>query len=305
MKAIKGKHLLSLKDYTPDEIKYIINTARSIKSGEIKPSLKNKNLAMIFQKPSTRTRVSFEVAMTQLGGHAIYLNWNDIQLGRGESIPDTARTLSRYVDVIMARVFMHKDIELLAGYSQIPVINGLSNLYHPCQILGDILTILEKKGRISGLKLAFVGDGNNVCNSLLIGASKLGLNITVACPEGYEPPEFVVKSAKSYSAASGAEVKVTNNPKDAVKDADIIYTDVWVSMGQESEYEARVKAFKEFRVDEKLVSLAKADYIFMHCLPRTQLEVSDAVFESEHSVVWEQAENRLHAQKAILLALLG
>jgi len=310
MKSLKGRDLLTLQDYTREEIMFILETAKMLKqryySGErVIPILKGKTLAMIFQKPSTRTRVSFEVAMLQLGGFVLYLSWNELQLGRGETIADTARVLSRYVDGIMARVYKQSDLEELAKYADIPIINGLSDLYHPCQALGDMLTIWEKKGRLKDLKIAWVGDGNNVANSLIIISTKLGLDIAVATPKGYEPPKHVIEWAYENARASGSKIVLTNDPSEAVKDADVIYTDVWVSMGQEKEREIRLKVFRPYQVNKELIKKAKENVIFMHCLPAHRgEEVTDEVIDGPWSVVWDQAENRLHAQKAILSLLL-
>jgi len=306
---LRGKSLGSLLHLTKEEIEQILNTSESLKfkllRGEEYPLLKGKTLAMIFEKPSTRTRVSFEVGMWQLGGYALYLSANDLQLGRGETIADTAQTLSRYVNGIMARVFAHQTILDLIKYSGVPVINGLSDFSHPCQGLADLFTIQEKKGRLSGLKLAYVGDGNNVAHSLLYGCSKVGMNITLACPKGYEPEPEVVSKAKEEGKETGSKVKVTNDPKEAVKQADIIYTDVWASMGKEKEHEKRVKVFKPYQVNGKLVREAKKDYLFMHCLPAHRgEEVTDEVADSKNSVIFEQAENRLHTQKALLALLM-
>jgi ornithine carbamoyltransferase len=267
--------------------------------------LYGKTLGMIFAKPSTRTRVSFEAAMTQLGGHAIYLGISDLQLGRGETIADTARTLSRYLDGIMARLFEHGDIVELARYSSVPVINGLTDLHHPCQTLADLLTIREHKGKLRGLKLAWVGDGNNVCNSLLLGCSLVGMNISAACPRGYEPPAAIRKHARANASKSGSKVEIMVNPEQAVTGADIVYTDVWISMGQEAEREKRLRDFKGYQVNSKLLAKAKHDAIFMHCLPAHRgEEVTEEVIDGPCSVVFNQAENRLHAQKAVLVSLL-
>jgi len=302
---MKGKSLASLYDLTREEIEEILKTSESLKfqllRGEEHPLLKGKTLAMIFEKPSTRTRVSFEVGMWQLGGYALYLSATDLQLGRGETIADTAQTLSRYVNGIMARVFAHQTILDLVKYSRVPVINGLSDFTHPCQGLADLFTIYEKKGRLRGLKLAYVGDGNNVAHSLLYGCSKVGMNITLACPKGYEPHPEVVSKAEEEGKISGCIVKVTIDPKDATRGADIIYTDVWASMGKEKEHEKRVKVFKPYQVNSKLVRGAKKDYLFMHCLPAHRgEEVTDEVADSKNSVIFNQAENRLHTQKALL-----
>lgn len=309
MVNLNGKHFLTLQDFSKEEIHFILKTALDLKHKQKRHEphklLDGKVLGLVFQKPSTRTRVSFEVGMRQLGGSAIYLGWNDLQLGRGETIADTARVLSRYVDGIMARVFSHNDLIELARYSSVPIINGLSDKYHPCQILADLLTILEKKGTLKGLKLTYVGDGNNVCNSLLIGASKVGMNITVATPKGHEPAKEVIDLALENSKRSGSNIEIINDPIAAVKNADIIYTDVWVSMGMEAEKEKRMKIFPPFQVNQKLVEAAKSDVIVMHCLPAHRgLEITDDVIDGEHSVVWDEAENRLHAQKGLLALLL-
>lgn len=306
---LKGRSLDSLFYLTKEEIEQILTTSELLKSqhlrGEEHPLLKGKTLAMIFEKPSTRTRVSFEVGMWQLGGYALYLSVSDLQLGRGETIADTAQVLSRYVDGIMARVFAHQTILDLIKYSRVPVINGLSDLTHPCQGLADLFTIYERKGRLSGLKLAYVGDGNNVANSLLYGCSKVGMDIALACPKGYEPNPNVVSKAKEEGKKSGCKVKVTKDPKEAVREADIIYTDVWTSMGKEKEHRKRVKIFKPYQVNGKLVKEAKEDYLFMHCLPAHRgEEVTDEVADSDNSVIFDQAENRLHTQKALLALIM-
>ena len=306
---MKGRSLGSLYDLTREEIEEILKASESLKlqllRGEEHPLLKGKTLAMIFEKPSTRTRVSFEVGMWQLGGYALYLSISDLQLGRGETIADTAQTLSRYVNGIMARVFAHQTILDLVKYSKVPVINGLSDMTHPCQGLADLFTIYEKKGRLRGLKLAYVGDGNNVAHSLLYGCSKVGMNITLACPKGYEPHPEVVLKAKEEGKISGCIVKVTKDPKEAARGADIIYTDVWASMGQEKEHEKRIKIFKPYQVHTKLIKEAKEDYLFMHCLPAHRgEEVTDEVADSKNSIIFDQAENRLHTQKALLALMM-
>jgi ornithine carbamoyltransferase len=260
---------------------------------------------MIFEKPSTRTRVSFEVGMWQLGGYALYLSSSDLQLGRGETIGDTAKVLSRYVQGIMAMVFAHQTILDLVKYSRVPVINGLSDFSHPCQGLADLFTVYEKKGRLEGLKFAYVGDGNNVAHSLLYGCSKMGVNITVGCPKGYEPDPKVVDHSKEEAKRTGCEVKVIHDPKEAVKGADVIYTDVWASMGKEKEREERIKVLKPYQVNPQLVRGAKEDYIFMHCLPAHRgEEVVDEVADSKNSVIFDQAENRMHTQKAVMALTL-
>ncbi len=304
------KHFLCIADFSPEEILHILDLSAWLKEewrkGGNKPILMGKTLGMIFQKPSLRTRVSFEMAMRHLGGHAIYLSPDEIQLGKRESVADVARVLSRYVDAIMARVFSHGDLEELARYSSVPVINGLSDYSHPCQAVGDIFTIMEKRGTIKGLKLAFVGDGNNVCNSLLFITSKLGMDMAVASPRGYEPRPEVVKKALEFASKSGSKITVTNDPVEAVRDADIIYTDVWTSMGQEAEAEVRAKVFPPYQVNSALVAKAKPDVMVMHCLPAHRgQEITDEVADGPNSVIFDQAENRLHAQKGILAYLLA
>jgi len=300
------KHLISMADLTPEELEEILELAEKLKEerykGRVTDYLKNKSLAMIFELPSTRTRISFEVAMTDLGGHALYLSWNDLQLGRGEPIKDTARVLSRYVHAVMMRVRRHETIVEFAKYSTVPVINGLSNLEHPCQIIADLLTIKEYKGNLRNVKLAWVGDGNNVCNSLILASALTGMKMVVSTPKGYEPNEEIVKKALEM----GADITFEHDPMKAVKGADVIYTDVWVSMGQEAEREKRLRDFARHQVSETLVSMAKDDVIVMHCLPAHRgEEITEEVLEGEHSIVFDQAENRLHAQKAILLKLIG
>ncbi len=306
---MKGKSLASLYDLTREEIEQILKTSELLKlqnyRGEAHPLLKGKTLAMIFEKASTRTRVSFEVGMWQLGGYALYLSASDLQLGRGETIGDTAQVLSRYVDGIMARVFSHQTILGLIQNSRVPVINGLSDYSHPCQGLADLFTVYEKKGRLSGLKLAFVGDGNNVAHSLLYGCSKTGMNIVVGCPPGYEPKAEVVSRSVEEGRKNGSTVKVTNDPQEAIQGADVIYTDVWTSMGQEKEKEERIKKFKPYQVNGALVQKAKEDYIFMHCLPAHRgEEVTNEVADSRNSVIFDQAENRMHTQKALMALVM-
>jgi ornithine carbamoyltransferase len=302
---MKGKSLGSLNDLTKEEIEQILKTSDLLKlqvyRGQEHPLLKGKTLAMIFEKASTRTRVSFEVGMWQLGGYALYLSASDLQLGRGETVGDTAQVLSRYVNEIMARVFAHQTILDLVKYSRVPVINGLSDYSHPCQGLADLFTVYEKKGRLSGLKLAYVGDGNNVAHSLIYGCSKVGMTLVLGCPKGYEPDSQVVARGKEEAKRTGCEVIVTNDPKEAVKGADVIYTDVWASMGKEKEQEERVKIMKPYQVNRDLVKLAKEDYIFMHCLPAHRgEEVTNEVADSKNSAIFDQAENRMHTQKALM-----
>ena len=285
------------------EVAKLLNLASKLKKRN-QQLLKNKILVMIFQKPSTRTRVSFETAMFELGGHAINLTMNEIQLSRGETIEDTARTLSVYADAIAARVYAHSDVEKLAKAASVPVINMLSDLHHPCQALGDLLTIKEQKRKLNGLNLAWIGDGDNVCNSLIVGCALTGINVTVACPKGYEPYQGALEFAKS--AKNGSTVQITNDAKQAVRNADIVYTDSFVSMGKESEKNTRLNTFlPDYQVNAGLMSLAKRDSIFMHCLPAKRgEEVTNDVIDNKQSVVWQQAENRLHAQKALLCMLL-
>lgn len=304
------KHLLSMQDLSPLQVEIILNKAvelkKKLKKGIPHRLLHGKTLAMIFAKPSTRTRVSFEIAMTHLGGHAIYLGVNDLQLGRGETMADTARTISRYADGIMARLFKHEDMVELACHSSVPAINGLTDLHHPVQTLADLLTIREHKNRLKGLKVAWVGDGNNVCNSLMLGCSLVGAHFSAACPRGYGPPAEIVKQARENAERSGSKINVTNNPAKAVASADVVYTDVFVSMGQEAEREKRIRAFKRFQVNAELMTNAKMDAIFMHCLPAHRgEEVTAEVIDGSCSVVWDQAENRLHAQKAVLVWLMA
>ena len=306
---MKGKSLATLNDLTREEIEQILKTSELLKlqliRGQEHPVLKGKTLAMIFEKPSTRTRVSFEVGVWQLGGYALYLSSNDLQLGRGESIGDTARTISRYANGMMARVFAHQTILDLIQYSSVPVINGLSDFSHPCQVLADLFTVYEKKGRLEGLRLAYVGDGNNVAHSLIEGCSKMGMNIILACPKGYEPDSKVVGQGKKEAKKNGSEVNVTNDPKEAIKGADVIYTDVWTSMGQEKEKAERIKILKPYQINSKMVKGAKEDYIFMHCLPAHRgEEVTDEVADSPNSVIFDQAENLLHTQKALMALVM-
>jgi ornithine carbamoyltransferase len=306
---MKQKHLVSLRDYSRAEILEILDLARRMKAdpGAFREALRGRTLAMIFQKASTRTRVSFEAGMYQLGGHAMNLSGGDIQLRRGETVPDTARVLSRYVDAIMARVYAHEDIEEMARCASIPVINGLSDLSHPVQALADFMTLLEHRGTLEGARIAYVGDGNNVCHSLMLGAAKLGVGMSVAAPEGYDPNPGIVASAARSAQESGTPAAiVTRDPMEAVKGADAVYTDVWTSMGQEEESAARVAAFQGYMVTEKMMASAGRNAVFMHCLPAHRgEEVAAEVMDGPRSVVFDQAENRLHAQKAVLALLIG
>ncbi|MFH1928830.1 MAG: ornithine carbamoyltransferase [Chloroflexota bacterium] len=304
------RDLICLTDLTSEQVWEILDLATKLKqewteTGN-KPTLANKTLAMVFQKPSLRTRVSFEMAMNHLGGNAMYLSPNEIRLGERESVPDVARVLSRYVDGIMARVFSHDHILQLAEYSPVPVINGLSDYNHPCQALADMLTIREHKSAFPNLKLAWVGDGNNVLHSLLFAASKLGMDLTAAIPKGYEPLEDVVLQAQEIAKETGSSIEMTNDPVEAVRDADVIYTDTWASMGQEDERKKRLQVFPPYQVNAALVSRAKPDTIVMHCLPAHRgEEITDEVADGPHSVLFDEAENRMHAQKAVLALLMS
>ncbi|MBQ2836515.1 MAG: ornithine carbamoyltransferase [Peptococcaceae bacterium] len=307
--SLKGRDFLTLKDFTRQEIEEMVNLGIDLKAkqkaGIPTPILEGKTLGMIFQKSSTRTRVSFEVGMYQLGGSALFLSTNDLQIGRGEPIKDTARVLSRYLDGIMIRTYSHADVEELAEYADIPVINGLTDDYHPTQIIADLITIQEHKGKLEGIKFAYVGDGNNMTHSLMIGCAKVGMDVTVACPDGYMPNPEIVALAQGYAAESGGSVTVMHDPKEAVKGVDVVYTDTWASMGQEAEKEIRKKAFVGYQVDDVMMALAKPDAIFMHCLPAYRgMEVTDEVMESAQSVVFDEAENRLHAHKAIMASVM-
>lgn len=304
------KHFTSIQDLTKEELMRVLEKTRTLKdmleNEEPHEYLYGKTLAMIFAKPSTRTRVSFETAMTHLGGHAIYLGWNTLQLGRGETIADTARTLSGYVDIVMARIFEHEKLLELAKNSNIPIVNGLTDLLHPCQTVADLYTIWDKKEKLADLKLAYIGDGNNVCHSLLLGCSKVGMDIFVASPSGYEPSENIVDDAKEIGTQTENVVSIGNNPEKAAEEADIVYTDVIASMGDEEERDQRLKDFEGYQVNQKLMNQANEDAIFMHCLPAHRgEEVTEEVMDGSKSVVFEQAENRLHTEKAILLSLLG
>lgn len=306
---LTGRHLLTLKDFSKEEILYLLELSSKLKTdykqnNRSKP-LDGKSLGMIFQKRSTRTRVSTEVGMSFLGGHALFLGKDDIQLGANETIQDTALVLSRFVDGILARVFGHKTVEELAKYGSVPVINALSDKYHPLQILADLLTIQEHFGKLEGLKLAWVGDGNNVCHSLLIGCSKVGMNMTVATPDDYKPTQDVFDYALEQGKNSGATIEWVNDPKKAVIDADVIVTDTFISMGQEAETKKRLVAFEGYQVDAELVKQAKENYKFMHCLPRHEHEVTDEIFYSGHSIVFDEAENRLHTVMACLEAFMA
>ena len=306
----KKKDFLSVIDFSLEEIWSVFDQAEKFKKKKKSSNLlKNKQLAMIFSKSSTRTRVSFEVGMSQLGGKAIFLNKNDIQLKKGESIYDTAKVLSRYVDGIMIRTFDHEDVTHLAGAADIPVINGLTDLLHPCQAMTDFFTIYENKHSLRRhpheMKISFIGDGNNVASSLALISSIMGVHFTIATPKGYEIPKQIVEIAQSNSEKSGAKISFTNDLKKAAKDADVLYTDVWVSMGQEEEQKRKEEAFKDYQINDELLKEAKTDVIVLHCLPaRRGLEITDEIMDGPHSRVFDQAENRLHVQKAILAKLM-
>ena len=306
---MQGKDILTLHKLTTEEIYKILKTTdflkKQLKKGEIYKPLKGKTLGMIFHKSSTRTRVSFEVAMWQLGGYALYLNQNDLQLNRGESVPDTAKVLSRYLNGIMIRTFSHDDVVELAKHADVPVINGLTDLTHPCQALADLYTIYEYKNRLAGLKLAYIGDGNNMAHSLLFGCAKVGMDISVASPRGYQPNENIVELAKDDAKHTGSKILITDNIKEAVEKADIIYTDVWASMGQEAQKETKINALKDYQVNSEVVKLATDDVIIMHCLPAHRgEEITDEVIDGPNSVVFDEAENRLHTHKAILALVI-
>jgi len=303
---LKGKDLLSISDLSSEDVRLLISDAVDMKAAGWLSSLSGKTLALLFEKPSLRTRVSFEVAMRQLGGQTIYLSPAEVGLGKRESVSDVARVLSRYVDAIVARTFSHQTLEMLASYSSVPVINALSDLEHPCQALADLFTIYEKKGELDGLTLAFVGDGNNVAHSLMLAASLAGMNFRIASPSGYRVQDRILHLAQEYAVDSGAEILCTEEPRLAVSGADVVYTDAWTSMGQEAEAERRRQIFGSYQVNGELVSLAKEDAILMHPLPAHHgQEVAEGILDSPKSVVFDQAENRLHMQKALLVEMLG
>lgn len=304
------KDLISLHDLTSNEVKGLLDLGlklkKELKSGIPHPLLKGKTLGMIFTKSSTRTRVSFEVGMTQLGGYPLFLSSNDIQLGRGETIHDTAKVLERYLDGIMIRTYAHSDVVELAEEADIPVINALTDLLHPCQVLADLMTAYEHKGRLEGLKFAYIGDGNNMAHSIMYGCAKVGVNCAIATPKDYQCNEEVVENAKADFAAGSADLLLTEDPIEAIKDADIVYTDTWVSMGMEAEKAERQKVFMPYQVNKELFAHAKDDAIFMHCLPAYRgFEVTEDIIDGPHSVVFDEAENRLHVQKAVMATLMG
>jgi ornithine carbamoyltransferase len=300
------KDLLSIADLNRKEVGSLIEKARRMKHEGPTPLLAGKTLALLFEKPSLRTRVSFEMAMYQLGGHSIYLSPEEVGVGKREAVADVARVLSRYVDAIAARTFLQETLRILARHSSVPTINALSDLEHPCQALSDLLTIYEKKGELPGLTLAFIGDGNNVANSLFLSACLVGMNFHFCSPSGYEVEKDVLGKGKKFAALSGSQIQLTNDPHKAAKGADVIYTDVWISMGQETEAKKRRRAFSGYQVDNKLLSLAKKDVLFMHPLPAHHgEEVAAGLLDDPRSVVFDQAENRLHLQKALLVRLLS
>lgn len=304
------RHFLTLLDRTPEELNKIIDRAIELKAERNKNIphrvLEGKTLAMIFEKSSTRTRISFETGMNELGGHSLFLSSRDIQLGRGETIKDTARVMSRYVHAIMIRTFGHERVEELAKYSTVPVINALTDSYHPCQVLADMMTMKEKFGKISGLKVAYIGDGNNMAHSWLNGAAQMGFDLSIASPKNYTVSMDIFNKAEKIAKEKGVKLHLTTSPEEAVKDAHVVYTDVWASMGQEEESAERIKAFAGYEVNSKLMSYASKDAVFMHCLPAHRgEEVSEEVLESPASVIFDEAENRLHVQKAVLIDCIG
>jgi len=301
------KDLISIECLEVRDILEILDLTKDVKANKAKyaDALKGKSIGLIFQKPSNRTRVSFEIGMVQLGGHALYLGPDELDMGGRESVKDVACVLSRYLDGIVARTYKHEDVKELARYARIPVINGLSDRAHPCQALADIFTIKEKLGAFKDATVAYIGDGNNVLNSLMCACAKVGLDIRIASPKGYEPTREIVGIANKFAKESGAKIEISNDPKTAARDADVIYTDVWVSMGQEKDSKSRLKAFKGFQVNDSLMKLAKTICLVMHCLPAHRgQEITDSVIDSNNSVVYDQAENRMHVQKAVLLQLL-
>jgi ornithine carbamoyltransferase len=305
MKQLQGRDLLRIIDLSTDEVQGLLDLAVKLKKGQLKPQCQNKVLGLLFYKASTRTRVSFSVAMYQLGGQVIDLNPRVTQVGRGEPIADTARVLDRYLDILAVRTFEQADLEAFADYAKIPIINALTDLEHPCQTLADLLTMQECFGSLSGLTVTYLGDGNNVAHSLLLGATLLDINVRIATPPGYEPDSSIIQEAKTI-AGNKLEIVLTDDPTTAVKDAHVLYTDVWASMGQEESADARIPIFEPYQLNEDLLHLADPAAIVLHCLPAHRgEEITESVLEGEHSRVWDQAENRMHAQKALLVSLLG
>ncbi len=305
---MRGKDLVSLNDLTPEELRRVLDLSHEVKRhpARYRSALADKALAMILQKPSIRTRISFQVGMTQLGGEGMVISSAELQLGRGETIADTARVLSRYVDGILARVHAHAEVETLAEYADVPVLNGLSDLLHPCHAISDYFTMEEQFGYLKGLPISYVGDGNNMCNSLARGAAKLGAHLTIGTPRGYEPDAGVIAEAKAEAVQNGGRIEVISDPAAAVAGKKVVYTDVWTSMGREAEEQQRRVDLQAFQVNTELFSKADFDAVFMHCLPAHRFEeVTDEVADHERSLIFDQAENRLHAQKALLVLLLG
>jgi ornithine carbamoyltransferase len=306
---LKGHDFTRIAAWSPEDIKTVLDLADELKELQRRREdhrlLPGRMLGMIFQKPSTRTRVSFEVGMAQLGGHALYMKADDLQLGRGETIKDTANVLARYLDAIVIRTFEQDDVEELAEHADIPVVNGLTDVAHPCQALADLMTIRERLGRLSGVRLTYLGDGNNVCASLMLGAAKFGMRFTAATPPGYEPEETVVKSARRSAVQSGGTIELTQDPREAVRGADVLYTDVWTSMGQEEERERRLKDLHGFGIDSGLLGAAGSEPLVLHCLPAHYgEEISEEVLYGPQSAVWEQSENKLHSVKALLALIV-
>ncbi len=303
------KHLLKLQDWSKEDIIEVLNLADQLKyeqkHGIAHKHLEGQTLAMIFNKSSTRTRISFEVGIKQLGGSGLFLSSSDLQMGRGEPIEDTARVLSRYVDGIMIRTFAQKDVEDLAKYGTVPIINGLTDDFHPCQVLADLMTIRECKSKLEGLKVAYLGDSNNMANSIMIGCLKVGMDVSIASPKGYMPKEEIIAIANQSAKEGNSTLVITDDIEEAVKNADVVMTDVWASMGQEEEAEARKAIFKKFQINDQVMSYAKDDAIVMHCLPaHREEEITGKIFEEHAGVIFEEAENRLHAQKAVLVTLM-
>jgi ornithine carbamoyltransferase len=309
LEDLKGRHYTRVADWSREELERVLDLADELKELQRRREehhlLPGRALGMIFQKPSTRTRVSFEVGIAQLGGTALYLSASDLQLGRGETLKDTATVLSRYLDAIMIRTFAQDDVEELARHASIPVINGLTDSSHPCQALADVMTIRERLGRLDGVTVVYLGDGNNVCASLMVAATKLGMSFRAATPKGYEPPERATEIAREAASASGASVELVDDPREAARGADVLYTDVWTSMGQEDERERRLRDLAGFGIDEELVRLAGEDAVVLHCLPAHYgEEITEDVLYGPQSAVWDQAENRLHAQKALMAVVI-
>ncbi len=307
---MKVRHLLTVHEIAVSNITALLDRADQLKaqrrSGVAHHPLTGKTLGLLFEKSSTRTRVSFEAAMSQLGGSSLFLSREDLQIKRGETIGDTARVLSRYLDALVIRTYGHDLLENWSAEATIPVINGLTDLHHPCQALGDLMTIRERFGALKGLKLVYIGDGNNVAHSLIEAAAKTGMRIHLACPKGFEPDPLIVAASRIVAKQTGGAIEITRDPAKAAEDADVIYTDVWISMGQEKQAQAKLKKFKQYQINDKLLSVAKPSAVVMHCLPAHRgLEISSEVMDGKQSIIWDQAENRLHIQKAILEWLLG